>query len=170
MDARAILLETARGQMLDRMQIDVAPEPEGVERTVPALVAEIEGMTQSIVEQGEKRIQDEVFKQNVIKGTLGTLSVGSLTWLLRAGSLLTGLFSAIPMWSSMDPLPVLSLTRKERERRRKQMDRAGFEDAAEQRMGRFLNDAGEESARPQTDARPSGEARKMLKGRTNSTH
>jgi len=144
-DARALLLETARGQGLGRVQAAVAQEPDGLQRSAPALVAEIERMTMEMVQKGEQQIQDEVFTQNVVKGTLGTLSVGSLTWLLRAGSLLTGVFSAIPMWSSMDPLPVLFLSRKEKRRRHKELSKAQAEDAAEQRMGRFLDEAGNES-------------------------
>ena len=76
----------------------------------------------------------------------GTLSVGTVTWLLRAGSLLTGVFSSIPLWSSMDPLPILSLSRKEKRRRQGEQTGAGRQDAVERRMGRMLDGSGQGDA------------------------
>jgi hypothetical protein len=43
-----------------------------------------------------------------------TLSVGMLAWLFRAGSLLASVLSVMPLWTRMDPLPVL-LAKKRRE-------------------------------------------------------
>ena len=40
-------------------------------------------------------------------GTAG-MAAGFLTWFLRGGSLLTSLLSTLPLWSRLDPLPVLS--------------------------------------------------------------
>ena len=36
-----------------------------------------------------------------------SISVGYVIWILRGGSLLTAFVSALPTWSSFDPLPVL---------------------------------------------------------------
>ena len=69
---------------------------------------------------------------------LGTLSVGSLTWMLRAGSLLTGVFSSIPLWASMDPLPVLFQSRKDKKRRRQEVEAADEQEPEEEQMSHIF--------------------------------
>jgi len=44
-----------------------------------------------------------------------SLSVGYVVWILRGGSLLTAFVSALPTWSSFDPLPVLQSFEKQNE-------------------------------------------------------
>ena len=146
-DARMLLLQAAQERVSSRIE---AGEIELRELTDPRsaealLAAEVEQMVAEMAQRGEQQIVEQEFAQKVIKGTLGTLSVGSLTWLLRAGSLLTGVFSALPVWSSMDPLPILSMSRKEQQRRRKELAKQGSDDEGEQRMGRLLGAQSEEA-------------------------
>jgi hypothetical protein len=49
-------------------------------------------------------------------GVTFTLSAGFITWLLRAGSLVTSLLTSMPMWRGFDPLPVLMAGRTDRKR------------------------------------------------------
>jgi hypothetical protein len=53
----------------------------------------------------------QVFLDKVAIGSTAvvtsSLSVGYVIWILRGGSLLTAFMSALPAWSSFDPLPVL---------------------------------------------------------------
>ena len=49
--------------------------------------------------------------------SLGSLSVtsGLIAWLLRGGSLAASFISAMPLWTGMDPLPVLNKSKKDEE-------------------------------------------------------
>ncbi|MCB1745208.1 MAG: cadherin-like domain-containing protein, partial [Gammaproteobacteria bacterium] len=103
------------------------------------LLDEIERMTLDITASAEDRLERQAIRDVVVKGIVGSLSVGSVTWLLRAGSLATGVLSSLPLWSSVDPLPVLSMTSKEKARRRKEMDKALHEDPIESRVERMFD-------------------------------
>ncbi|MEN9420158.1 MAG: hypothetical protein RI988_3779, partial [Pseudomonadota bacterium] len=55
--------------------------------------------------------QEVVYEQGVAASSVvvtTTFSVGYVLWLARGGALLASLASAIPAWTSIDPLPVLS--------------------------------------------------------------
>ncbi len=41
-------------------------------------------------------------------------SIGVTSWLFRASSLVSTMLSSMPLWKRLDPLPVLSLSGKER--------------------------------------------------------
>jgi hypothetical protein len=45
----------------------------------------------------------------------GSLSIGYVVWLLRGGLLLSSLISSLPAWHIIDPLPVLSRSRRTRD-------------------------------------------------------
>ncbi len=58
------------------------------------------------------------------------MSAGVLAWLLRAGSLMASVLSVMPLWTRMDPLPVLlAKSRKDEE-----LDNADEEEAAAARI------------------------------------
>jgi hypothetical protein len=55
--------------------------------------------------------QEVVYEQGLVASSVvvtSTFSVGYVLWLARGGALLASLASAIPAWTSIDPLPVLS--------------------------------------------------------------
>jgi len=43
------------------------------------------------------------------------LSVGVVTWILRAGGLISSLLASLPAWRHMDPLPILARDKDEEE-------------------------------------------------------
>jgi hypothetical protein len=47
--------------------------------------------------------------------TTASLSVGYVLWLIRGGSLLASFTSALPAWTSMDPLSIVAVTEKDEE-------------------------------------------------------
>ena len=51
---------------------------------------------------------DDAFLITTGKGVSAALSAGYVAWILRAGSLLTGVASTIPAWRGFDPLPVIA--------------------------------------------------------------
>ena len=64
----------------------------------------------------------------VARGAGVSLSAGYLTWLLRAGSLLSGLMSAMPLWARVDPLPIIDLDEKERKLRQQRASQSSVDD------------------------------------------
>ena len=60
--------------------------------------------------------EDIVIGSSAVVST--SLSVGTVIWALRGGSLLTAFLSAMPAWQAFDPLPVLQSFEKKRCRRR----------------------------------------------------
>lgn len=100
---------------------------------------------------GEQRVIENELTHTVITSTVGTLTAGSVTWLLRASSLIAGMFCSIPLWTNVDPLPVLSMTDRQRRRRLREQEAARGEDAADRNLGRLLGeskDTGNGSAPP----------------------
>lgn len=54
-----------------------------------------------------------------VTGISSVISVGYIVWAIRGGSLLASMLSAVPLWSLLDPLPVLEFTDKDTKRRKK---------------------------------------------------
>ncbi|MCP3850983.1 MAG: hypothetical protein GY694_12205, partial [Gammaproteobacteria bacterium] len=52
------------------------------------------------------RLDQDINVQIALSSTAG-MTVGFISWVLRGGSLLASLISAIPLFSRFDPLPVL---------------------------------------------------------------
>jgi len=66
--------------------------------------------------------QEKIIMKTVVGGTL-TLSVGLATWLLRGGSLVASALTTMPIWKGFDPLPVLTLTKKEQREKIRELRR-----------------------------------------------
>jgi hypothetical protein len=62
-------------------------------------------------EQQTNTHETEITSEKIVVGSTAvvstSISVGYVIWILRGGSLLTAFVSALPTWSSFDPLPVL---------------------------------------------------------------
>ena len=82
-------------------------------------------------------------QQIVISATEGValaLSLGWLGLLLRGGSLAAVAFSALPIWSRVDPLAVLSISEEERMRLEEDLRKAReAEDEKERGVGQLLD-------------------------------
>ena len=77
------------------------------------------------------------------------LSVGFVTWILRATSLLSALLSSMPLWSRFDPLPVLAMSRRERKRMERQ---AALDESVEgEQLGELLDAVDELCGRPKSE-------------------
>ncbi|MFQ5643210.1 MAG: cadherin-like domain-containing protein, partial [Thiogranum sp.] len=82
------------------------------------------------------------------RGMVWTFSAGFLAWALRAGSLLAATLSSMPMWRWIDPLPILPVKRRERDRRKAKMcDEAEAEAKAYRGMAAVLDGTGEDERR-----------------------
>jgi hypothetical protein len=79
----------------------------------------LDEMTASLEEAiGTDREQSAlVARVAALTGT--ALSVGFVAWALHSSALLTSCLATLPAWKSFDPLPVVKLSKKERNRRQR---------------------------------------------------
>ncbi|HMZ53303.1 MAG TPA: cadherin-like domain-containing protein [Nitrospira sp.] len=75
---------------------------------------ELAVLLQEAIGENQKQ-QAMVAHVTALTGT--ALSVGFVAWAIRSGALLASCFATIPAWRAFDPLPVVSLSRRERTRR-----------------------------------------------------
>ncbi|MBL8043064.1 MAG: DUF4347 domain-containing protein [Nitrospira sp.] len=75
---------------------------------------ELAVLLQEAIGENQKQ-QALVAHVTALTGT--ALSVGFVAWAIRSGALLASCFATIPAWRAFDPLPVVSLSRRERTRR-----------------------------------------------------
>jgi hypothetical protein len=60
-----------------------------------------------------------------------TLSVGFVAWALQSSTLLVSCLTTLPAWKHFDPLPVVNLSRRERNRLKKTTDASQQHEQAE---------------------------------------
>ncbi|MCP4089861.1 MAG: hypothetical protein GY746_08700 [Gammaproteobacteria bacterium] len=87
----------------------------------------VEDMSRDMDDVVEEEVDKSNFTIATITGLTMGFSVGLVTWILRAGSLLASFISVVPLWRQFDPLPILS------------------EDAVKLRQGRAGNEGQAES-------------------------
>ncbi len=82
-------------------------------------------------------------------------SIGVTSWLFRASSLVSAVLSTMPLWKRLDPLPVLSLSGKERIRKQKLM-RAIEDDESQsdKELSAFFNNEPENVASGESEPVP----------------
>ena len=114
-----VLDEVAAEEFADAA-IEMTDE-EKAERITRALQQALDSLGSDLDEAAESQFAREQIVMVVAHmGGVG-LSAGVLAWLFRAGSLLASVLSAMPLWTRMDPLPVL-LAKKRREEIEDDMD------------------------------------------------
>lgn len=96
-------------------------EEERADRITHVLQQALDGLASDLDEAASTQFARDEFVMAV--GHIGGagLSAGVLAWLFRAGSLLASVLSVMPLWTRMDPLPVL-LAKKRREDEAVDMD------------------------------------------------
>ena len=52
---------------------------------------------------------------DMVKGTALAFSAGFVAWLVRGGTLLAGLLASLPAWRYFDPVPILGMTKHDKE-------------------------------------------------------
>jgi hypothetical protein len=82
------------------------------DRTEPSLnTGLLWGQLDTLEEDMLQEVRSEDFFHNLVVGTTAVgvtgLTVGYVAWLVRGGTLLASMISAMPAWVSFDPLPVL---------------------------------------------------------------
>ena len=77
-------------------------------------------MSEDLERSFEQESEQNMFVVGSIEAGGIALTAGVVAWILRAGSLLSAFLSSLPLWSRLDPLPVLDVTKEERQRMREQ--------------------------------------------------
>ena len=113
-----------------------------------------EELGETMQEQGDKHSRFV----DLMKGTGLTLSAGLVAWLVRGGALVAGFMAALPAWRHFDPVPILTMTKKDKEAWSRRVQEAATLDAHEHHgLDQILQGtAPEESAPP---AAPSTETK-----------
>ena len=101
------------------------------------LAQELDSFAQKFNLAAESGIRIETLTVGTVAGLSGVLSVGYITWVIRGGSLVASMLSALPAWRFADPLPVLEQSKRESRRRARDEDVDDDED--EQELGAMLH-------------------------------
>jgi len=88
----------------------------------PTLAQELDSFAQEFNLAAESGIRIETLTVGTVAGLSGVLSIGYITWVIRGGSLLASMLSALPAWRFADPLPVLEYADRKSKRRRRGQD------------------------------------------------
>ena len=92
----------------------------------------------------DKTFAEEEHRNNILaygmKGMTFSLSAGFVAWALRGASLLATAMSSIPIWRGLDPLPVLTMSAKDRKKERKIKEQED-EDELQKEIGKLIDGA-----------------------------
>jgi large repetitive protein len=101
-----------------------------------------EEMDEVMAQQGEQKA--------VIAGVTFSITTGLLIWSLRASSLLLTLFSMIPLWRGMDPLPILDQVDKRKKELEQQRRDREKEDKSAKEVGYLFDHVDDQNVRKNT--------------------
>jgi hypothetical protein len=115
----------------------------------------MERVRSELTSAAERAESETAFFVSTTEGIALLTSAGFLASLLRSGSLAAVAVSSLPIWSPVDPLAVLAMSREERERRERELKAARDADG---RVGSVLDpDAappGDSERRDDPDQKP----------------
>ncbi len=111
---------------------------------------EFQDAIQTMSDTFQDAMQDTEKRQRLViraaQGAGVSITLGLILWVLRFSSLIACALGSLPAWRSYDPLPVLDLSKKEREAHRQRMCQAHSEEQSEMGLARVLD--------PEIDADP----------------
>ncbi|MCP3848879.1 MAG: hypothetical protein GY694_01385, partial [Gammaproteobacteria bacterium] len=97
-------------QLLNEIELESSDDQETL------LWERLDEMQKQIDDDESARLEQDINVQIALSSTAG-MTVGFISWVLRSGSLLASLISAIPLFSRFDPLPILkSRSNKDKEK------------------------------------------------------
>lgn len=100
------------------------PDDSGTSVVNLALWTQLDAMREEMHQAREIEDTQENILAGTAKSATALLFAGFVNWYLKAGSLLASLLSSAPLWAPFDPLPILSVSRKELDRRRSEKEKA----------------------------------------------
>jgi Cadherin-like/Cadherin domain len=116
--------------------VEVAGQLEFEKPNLPNVVSDVlmeklDAMATSLEEAIGVDEEQHTLMARVVALTGTTFSVGFVAWALRSSVLLTSCLATLPAWKNFDPLPVVSLSRREWNRRQKAADASQQHEQAE---------------------------------------
>ncbi|MEI2751790.1 MAG: cadherin-like domain-containing protein [Nitrospira sp.] len=111
--------ETQNPFVIMPVELVASDDPAGPEPPLSiseVLMTKLDEVARSLQEAAGVEQEQQAFVAHVTAVTGMTLSVGFVAWAIRSGSLLASCLTTIPAWRTFDPLPVVSLSRRERAR------------------------------------------------------
>uniref|UniRef100_UPI002B272888 VCBS domain-containing protein n=1 Tax=Marinobacter sp. TaxID=50741 RepID=UPI002B272888 len=72
-----------------------------------SFAGELDDMKRELDEVATEQSKQAKFRTEAMVGATMGLSVGFISWVLRAGSLMAGFMSVTPLWRQLDPMPIL---------------------------------------------------------------
>jgi VCBS repeat-containing protein len=89
----------------------------------------------------DKALDEERQQKAIFSGITISVTTGLIVWSLRASSLLLTLFSMLPLWRGIDPLPILEEVNKRKEELEEQRRDRKNEDANKKEVGHLFDNA-----------------------------
>ena len=89
-------------------------------------------LRQEIDESFNSELKSQGIKAKIVTATAATFTVGLVSYLLRAGSLVASMMSALPLWRGFDPIAIFSGNKKKKNKR------DGISDAGELKPEAFF--------------------------------
>ena len=106
-------------------------EPESPDVVREVLMAKLDAMTTSLEQAIGADEEQHMLVAHAVALTGTTLSVGFVAWALRSSWLLASCMATLPAWKTFDPLPVVSLSRRDRARHQQDADASQLQEQAE---------------------------------------
>jgi hypothetical protein len=109
------------------LPVETAGQPDSEDPDLPTRVSEIlmaklDAMATSLEDAIDLDQEEQKLVARVTALTGTALSMGFVAWVLQSSTLLTSCLATLPILKSFDPLPVVRLSRRERNCRRKETD------------------------------------------------
>jgi hypothetical protein len=73
-----------------------------------------DALRQEIDESFDTELKGQSIKAKIVTATAATFTVGIVSYLLRAGSLVASMMSALPLWRGFDPIAIFSGKKKKK--------------------------------------------------------
>jgi hypothetical protein len=87
------------------------------DETDPVVVNEdYDSLRQEIDESFNTELKSQGIRAKIVTATAATFTVGIVSYLLRAGSLVASMMSALPLWRGFDPIAIFSGNKKKKKK------------------------------------------------------
>ncbi|MFT5390748.1 MAG: hypothetical protein ACI8PT_000935, partial [Gammaproteobacteria bacterium] len=110
-------IETPHAPAQHQVDADETPVPEETQSVInPQLRRAMDNMGAQMDAEHQTGVRADKVADSAVKVAGSALSVGSVSWLLRGGTLFASVLSSLPAWKGFDPLPVLRSSKEDKKR------------------------------------------------------
>ncbi len=96
------------------IQIAVEARPVVPPSFAPSFIASLDSVAEVVAAETQQQRHNTQLVVKTVTGSGLMVSAGIFIWVLRGTSILASLLATIPAWSSIDPLPILSMSQEDR--------------------------------------------------------